>query len=55
MASLCCASTGLGQCCLPSEPVSDERKALLEATEVDRLALADGKTPITGQAGGRHA
>jgi quinol monooxygenase YgiN len=27
-----------------------ERKALLEATEVDFLALADGKTPITGQA-----
>ena len=32
-----------------------ERKALLEATEVDRLALADGKTPITGQAASRHA
>lgn len=27
-----------------------ERTALLEATEVDFLALADGKTPVTGQA-----
>ena len=32
-----------------------ERKALLEATEVDRLALADGKTPITGQVASRDA
>lgn len=32
-----------------------ERKALLEATEVDFLALADGKTPITGQAASRDA
>jgi quinol monooxygenase YgiN len=27
-----------------------ERKALLEATEVDFLSLTDGKTPVTGQA-----
>jgi quinol monooxygenase YgiN len=30
-----------------------EREALLEATEVDFLALADGKTPVTSKAASR--
>jgi quinol monooxygenase YgiN len=32
-----------------------ERTALLEATEVDFLAVADGKTPVTVQAASRDA
>jgi len=33
----------------------DEREPLLEATEVDFLTLADGKTPATGRAASRDA
>jgi quinol monooxygenase YgiN len=32
-----------------------ERGELLEATEVDFLTVADGKTPVTGQAASRDA